>query len=522
MNVNVGNIEIEEKAGRQGSYIQTIMKCNNVYSHIIDDLSIIDQEKNIIDYNIVRQHFLSMGRLSSKQAMKVLYDAMEILKKEPNVLRISKPAFVLGDIHGQFFDLINILETIDLKKNSVVFLGDYVDRGFYSTEVYLYLLLLKTTFPDNVFLLRGNHESKIMTSKFTYRNECISKYDDKMYSLCIDSFMTLPVAAIIQERVFCVHGGISKDAMTIDEINALDRFQELNIVGPLCDLLWSDPHPDFTESENSFVPNKQRKCAYYYNYDDVVEFLSKNNLKCIVRGHEVVIDGFLCYKTYFDTPSVITIFSAPNYCDSYKNKGAILYVEDDSLDIKTFRNVSKPFLLPNNMDGINWSFPFIAEKIAEIYIDLLKNLDFSNTNPEDLEIETRLVENEVIRAQNLVVALTLMRAERENLNEIDSDKKQTISMNTIRNPLAKDYQFDEVKIYDENNLAIPSAKPKDDGVSMSVPESLKPSITREMENRSVEDVIDNSIIQVDSATDNATIKIKEGKKKGSYFSCCFD
>ncbi|KAF9762114.1 Serine/threonine-protein phosphatase 2B catalytic subunit [Nosema granulosis] len=520
MNLNVGDIEIEETPSKKNTYVQTIMKCNNVYSHIIDDLGIIDQERNIIDHNIVRQHFLSMGRLSSKQAMKVLYDAMEILKKEPNVLNVSKPSFVLGDIHGQFFDLVNILEKIDLRKHCVVFLGDYVDRGFHSTEVYLYLLLLKTAFPHSVILLRGNHESKLMTSKFTYKNECISKYDEKMYNLCVESFMTLPIAAIIQEKVFCVHGGISKEASTIEEINRIDRFTEIRTQGPLCDMLWSDPNPDFT-GEESFMPNPKRKCAFLYNYYDVVNFLKINNLKCIVRGHEVVIDGFLCYKTYFDTPSVITLFSAPNYCDSYKNKGAILYVENDNLDIKTFQNVSKPFLLPNNMDGINWSFPFIAEKIAELYIDLLKNVDFTNTSPEDLEIETRLVENEIIKAHNLVVAITLMRAERENLNEIDSETQQTISMNTIRNPLAKDYQFDEVKIYDEVNEEVPSAKPNDDGVSMRVSDSLKPSITREMENRTVEDVIDSSVIQVDANTDNATINIKDGKKEGSYFSCCF-
>lgn len=526
MNINISDLqqpnkEYGNKEHLNKEYIKSTMKCDTVYSHLIDDLGIIDQEKIIIDHNIVKTHFENLGRLSSKQAMKILYDAMEILKNESNIIEIDKPSYVLGDIHGQYFDLINILSRIDLNKDTLVLLGDYVDRGYYSTEVYFYLLLLKCHFPKNIYLLRGNHESKIMTNKFTFKSECLDKYDLKIYELCLESFMTLPLAALIQKNVFCVHGGISKEAPTLKDINDLNRFCELKIEGAICDLLWSDPNPDF-ENGNSFVFNERRNCSYLYNYSDVLQFLKINNLKCILRGHEVAREGYCFYKPYGDTPSVITLFSAPNYCELYKNKGAILKVDNGAFEIKTFKATTRPFILPNNMDGINWSFAFIGEKIAEFYIDLLKNIDFSNTEPENLDLEANKIEIEMIKAQNCVVALTLIRAERENMSEMNFDFVETISMNTIRNPTLQEYPYEEVSNYDEPNLSLPKEKLTDKGVSMSISESLKPTISKEAEEKSITEIIHNSVIEIDTTTDNATVNIKE-KKQGerSYLSWCF-
>lgn len=258
-----------------------------VACHKIPDIAILDQKRSLIDLNIVRTHFINGGRLSLKQAAKIIADAERILRKEPNVVRVDRKCFIVGDIHGQFYDLLSILSNFDLARDTLIFLGDYVDRGRFSTETYLYLLLLKTHYPESIILLRGNHESKKMTNYFTFRTECLSKYDGASYELFVRSFMTLPLAAVVQERAFCCHGGISPNLIYISDIEKINRFVEVDYRGLLCDIMWSDPHYAYRTDHGHWVENDKRRCSFYYNFLQVRRFLDNNGLSTIIRGHEV-------------------------------------------------------------------------------------------------------------------------------------------------------------------------------------------------------------------------------------------
>lgn len=192
----------------------------------------------------------------------------------------------------------------------------------------------------------------------------------------MDSFDCLPLAAIMNQQFLCVHGGLSPEIFTLDEIRKLDRFKEPPAFGPMCDLLWSDPLEDFgTEKANqeSFCHNSVRGCSYYYSYSASCEFLQRNNLLSIIRAHEAQDQGYKMYRKSQTTgfPSLITIFSAPNYLDVYGNKAAVLKYENNVMNIRQFNAVEHPYWLPNFMDVFTWSLPFVGEKVTEMLVNIL-------------------------------------------------------------------------------------------------------------------------------------------------------
>lgn len=167
----------------------------------------------------------------------------DILAEEKNVQRVSLPITIVGDVHGQFFDVLEIFKVGgELPFTSYLFLGDYVDRGAHSVETITLLCLLKLKYPKKVLLIRGNHELRAITQNYGFYMECQNKYGStSVWELFTDLFDFLPIAAIVEETIFAVHGGLSPMIESIEQIESLNRFQEIPHDGPLCDLMWSDP-----------------------------------------------------------------------------------------------------------------------------------------------------------------------------------------------------------------------------------------------------------------------------------------
>lgn len=175
----------------------------------------------------------------------IISRASETFKKEPNLQTIKEPIVIVGDIHGQFYDLVHMLDKAgDPGQVNYLFLGDYVDRGIYSFEVVLLLFAMKLNFPSTMIMLRGNHECRNMTDHFTFREECLQKADLEVYDLLMEAFDNLPIACLADKKYLAMHGGISPELKKIENINKADRHKEPPLSGLVCDLLWADPIED--------------------------------------------------------------------------------------------------------------------------------------------------------------------------------------------------------------------------------------------------------------------------------------
>jgi len=333
-------------------------------------------ETGPINLDKLRVHLVGEGRLKPEDAARLVKKATEIFRAEPNLLNIPQPVTVCGDVHGQFYDLMKLFEVGgDPKTTQYLFLGDYVDRGSFSVEVLLYMYALKINFPKTFWMIRGNHECRHLTAYFTFHEECLHKYDVALYDLCMESFDALPLAAIMNGQFFCVHGGLSPSVSTLDDIRELNRFVETPQSGPLCDLLWSDPADSYGPNDDTeFDYNETRGCSYVYGFKAVVDFLDRNGLLCVIRAHEAQDHGYKMHAKHPETqfPTVITLFSAPNYLDAYGNKGAVMRYENTVMNIRQFNHSSHPYWLPNFMNVFAWSIPFVAEKVVESLLVMLK------------------------------------------------------------------------------------------------------------------------------------------------------
>jgi serine/threonine-protein phosphatase 2B catalytic subunit len=191
----------------------------------------------------------------------------------------------------------------------------------------------------------------------------------EVYNAMMSMFDCLPLAAVLNGRFLCVHGGLSPEIRTLEDIHHIHRFREPPSSGPMCDLLWSDPMEDEEDAnqEALFVHNDLRGCSYVFSYQATCQFLVANHLLSVIRAHEAQDEGYRLYKkssTQF--PSVICIFSAPNYCDSYDNKAAIIRFQNNLMNIRQFNSSPHPYYLPNFMNAFTWSLPFVAEKVTDM------------------------------------------------------------------------------------------------------------------------------------------------------------
>ena len=190
------------------------------------------------DVTVLKNHLKKEGRVSKSDAIAVLQQTGELLRKEKTLLELKYPVTVVGDIHGQFYDLLKLLDLAgEVSSNKYLFLGDYVDRGSFSIEVLLVLYSLKLNYPQNIFMIRGNHECRQMTTFFNFRSECLAKYDLEFYEIACETFDMLPLACVINKKFLAVHGGISPELVTLDDLSKTNRYSEPPRQGIFCDLL---------------------------------------------------------------------------------------------------------------------------------------------------------------------------------------------------------------------------------------------------------------------------------------------
>ncbi|KAM0949208.1 putative protein-serine/threonine phosphatase [Dioscorea sansibarensis] len=258
-------------------------------------------------------------QLSEVEIRHLCVVSKEIFLSQPNLLELEAPINVCGDIHGQYSDLLRLFEYGGFPPASnYLFLGDYVDRGKQSIETICLLLAYKIKVPDNFFLLRGNHECASINRIYGFYDECKRRFSVRLWKLFTDCFNCLPVAAVIDDKILCMHGGLSPDLDNLDRIRVIERPVDVPDQGLLCDLLWSDP-----DREIRGWGENDRGVSYTFGADMVSEFLNKHDLDLICRAHQVVEDGY----EFFADRQLVTIFSAPNYCGEFNNAGALMSVD---------------------------------------------------------------------------------------------------------------------------------------------------------------------------------------------------
>ncbi|EFX05432.1 serine/threonine-protein phosphatase pp-z [Grosmannia clavigera kw1407] len=261
--------------------------------------------------------------LKNAEIVAICQRARECFLSQPTLLELDAPVKIVGDVHGQYTDLIRMFEMCGFPPSSnFLFLGDYVDRGKQSLETILLLMCYKIKYPENFFLLRGNHECANVTRVYGFYDECKRRCNVKIWKTFIDTFNTLPVAAIVAGKIFCVHGGLSPALDHMDDIRHITRPTDVPDYGLLNDLLWSDP----ADMEQDWDSN-ERGVSYCFNKKVITDFLVKHDFDLVCRAHMVVEDGY----EFFSDRVLVTVFSAPNYCGEFDNWGAVMSVSSELL-----------------------------------------------------------------------------------------------------------------------------------------------------------------------------------------------
>ena len=246
--------------------------------------------------------------------------AREVFMSQPILLELEAPIKICGDIHGQYHDLLRLFEYGGFPPEAnYLFLGDYVDRGKQSLETICLLLAFKIKYPENFFILRGNHECAGINRIYGFYDECRRRFSVKLWKAFCNTFNCLPCTAVIDDKIICMHGGLSPELSQMEQIANIARPCDVPDTGLLCDILWADPDPSITGwGEND------RGVSFTFGGDVVRQFLRRHDLDLVVRAHQVVEDGY----EFFAGRELVTVFSAPNYCGEFDNAGAMMTVDD--------------------------------------------------------------------------------------------------------------------------------------------------------------------------------------------------
>jgi len=270
--------------------------------------------------------------LKEEEIKFLIEKSSQIIKEQKMLVDLEAPLHVCGDIHGQYYDLLRIFEHCGYPgEYNYLFLGDYVDRGKQSLETVSLLLAYKIKYPTKVTLLRGNHESSVTNRIYGFYDECKRRYNVRLWRSFTDLFNILPVAALIDDKILCMHGGLSPELKNLQNIENISRPTDIPDSGLLCDLLWSDPDKEVLEYDEN-----DRGVSVIFGEKIVEDFNKKNDLDLIIRAHQVVDQGY----EFFANRQLITIFSAPNYCGEFDNSAGIMIIDESlTCSLKVLRPV---------------------------------------------------------------------------------------------------------------------------------------------------------------------------------------
>lgn len=363
---------------------------SGIFEDIPDDISAFTFK----DIQHLRYNFLNGKKqgeqikayhLKEKILEDICHSLIKVLQGSDNVLYLDAPITVCGDIHGQLLDLFQLFDKGPEKDNFVIykegddgkieeipnpncrylFMGDYVDRGYCSLETFAYLALLKIKYPDNIFLLRGNHESRQINQVYGLFNDCLQLYGHAgIWFLLNDVFDLLPIAAVVDGRIFCVHGGLTPKFNSIDKIQTINRKKEIED-GPIADLTWSDP-----DNVQNFVPNR-RGNGFIFGTQQTKAFCEFNKIDFVARSHQLANDGF----QWFHDNKLVIVWSAPNYMYKSGNKASIMIVPGKDKWDEYVSNKDEKYDTIEDADD---------KKV--IFREFLKH-DNSHIKPDDLVIE---------------------------------------------------------------------------------------------------------------------------------------
>ncbi|WRT65305.1 uncharacterized protein IL334_002248 [Kwoniella shivajii] len=312
--------------------------------------------------------FKDDGKIPKRIAWEIILGCKDVIEKEKTMVEIKIPdgvtCDIIGDTHGQFFDVVNLLSmtTPPSESHYMIFNGDLVDRGSWSVEVALTVFAYKWLYPEYVFINRGNHETNDMNKVYGFEGECKAKLGEMTFKLFADVFTSLPLAVLVsatqppassksegsqpailsegRRRFFVCHGGppVSKDGVTLDEVRKIDRFgRQPGQEGIMCEMLWTDP-----QEPTGRGPSK-RGVGLGFGPDVTKRWCDLNKITAVIRSHEVRADGYAIEHDGL----CITVFSCPNYCDSTGNKAAYIRVQaNGSLSYHQFDAVPHPPIKP--------------------------------------------------------------------------------------------------------------------------------------------------------------------------------